>query len=194
MNQILATILGIKMKIAVVKFKTCLVAILLGVLLTSAGCKTQQSVNGSKLNKKEPLIIHSDCEYEDVFDDSIPARVGYFDYMGKMVKFEPDPDHFWQSIVVSCLNTNQGVILIGLDRNHPAESVAQMTLSTYLYKDDEFISRKYLNQSWSCMPDHSKDKFLDKSNLSINIKCKDKKEGNENITSSFDQKFSVSIL
>ena len=184
MNQILATILGIKMKIAVVKFKTCLVAILLGVLLTSAGCKTQQSVNGSKLNKKEPLIIHSDCEYEDVFDDSIPARVGYFDYMGKMVKFEPDPDHFWQSIVVSCLNTNQGVILIGLDRNHPAESVAQMTLSTYLYKDDEFISRKYLNQSWSCMPDHSKDKFLDKSNLSTWIQHRSATHPNLDFTSS----------
>ena len=68
------------MKIAVAKFKTCSVAILLGILLTLAGCNTQPSVNGSKLNKEEPLIIHSDCQYEDVFDDSIPARVGYFDY------------------------------------------------------------------------------------------------------------------
>ena len=69
-----------------------------------------------------------------------------------------------------------------------------MTLSTYLYKDNKFISKKYLNQAWSCMPDHSRGEFLNKFNLTINIKCKDKKEGNENITSSFDQKFSIGLL
>lgn len=140
------------------------------------------------------MTINSECQNRTVFDDSIPARISYFDYMGKTIKFEPDPDFFWQSTVAGCLNTNQGLIIIGLDRNHPAESVAQMTLSTYLYKDNKFISKKYLNQSWSCMPDHSNGKFLNTSDLTINIKCKDKKEGNENITSYFDQKFSVSIL
>ncbi|WP_201591593.1 hypothetical protein [Psychrobacter pulmonis] len=182
------------MKIAVAKVQTCSVSVLLSVLLTMAGCNTQQSVNGSKLVKDEPLIINSDCQYETVFDDSIPARVSYFDYTGKKIKFVPDPDHFWQSTVAGCFNTNQGLIIIGLDRNHPAESVAQMTLSTYLYKDNKFISKKYLNQAWSCMPDHSRGEFLNKFNLTINIKCKDKKEGNENITSSFDQKFSIGLL
>lgn len=44
------------------------------------------------------------------------------------------------------------------------------------------------------MPDHSKGNFLNTSNSTINIKYKDKKEDNESITSSFDQKFSVNIL
>ena len=96
------------MKIAVAKVQTCSVSVLLSVLLTMAGCNTQQSVNGSKLVKDEPLIINSDCQYETVFDDSIPARVSYFDYMGKKIKFVPDPDHFWQSTVAGCFNTNQG--------------------------------------------------------------------------------------
>jgi hypothetical protein len=182
------------MKTAVAKFKTCSVSILLSVLLTLAGCNAQKPVPNSKINNKKSLVVNSDCQYETVFDDSIPARVSYFDYSGKMVRFEPDPDYFWQSVVVGCLNTNQGLIIIGLDRSHPAESIAQMTLSTYLYKDNKFISQKYLNQAWSCMPDHSRGEFLDISNLTINIKCKDKKEGNENITSTFDQKFSIGIL
>ena len=161
--------------------------------LILSGCNAQKPIINSEINNKR-IVVDSECQFKTIFDDSIPARVSYFDYMGKTVKFEPDPDYFWQSIIVGCLDTNQGLVLIGLNRNHPAESVAQMTLSTYLYKDDEFISKKYLNKAWSCMPDHSRGKFLDMSNLSINVKCKDKKEGNDNITSSFDQKFSIGIL
>lgn len=182
------------MKIAVVKFKTCSVSILLSVILTLAGCNTQKPVTNSEINNKKLLIVNSECQFESIFDDSIPARVSYFDYLGKTVKFEPDPDYFWQSIVAGCLNTNQGLIIIGLDRNHPSESLAQMTISTYLYKDNTFISKRYLNQAWSCMPDHSRGEFLDITNLTINIKCKDKKKGNGNIGSPFDQQFSVDIL
>lgn len=161
--------------------------------LILSGCNAQKPIINPEINNKR-IVVDSECQFKTIFKDSIPARVSYFDYMGKMVKFEPAPDRFWQSTVAGCLNTNQGLIIIGLDRNHPAESVAQMTLSTYFYKDNKFISKKYLNQAWSCMPDHSRGEFFNTSDLIINIKCKDKKEGNENINSSFDQNFSVSIL
>lgn len=182
-----------KMTAASLKLKLLSCSVFVIALIPS-GCNAQKSVTNPEVYNIKSLVVNSECQFKSVFDDSVPARVSYFDYMGKTVKFEPDPDYFWQSIIVGCLDTNQGLVLIGLNRNHPAESVAQMTLSTYLYKDDEFISKKYLNKAWSCMPDHSRGKFLDMSNLSINVKCKDKKEGNDNITSSFDQKFSIGIL
>lgn len=172
-------------------FQSC--SILIAALILF-GCNVQNPAPNLEMKNEKSLEVNSECQFKSVFDDSMPGRISYFNHMGKMVKFEPDPDHFWQSIVVGCLHTNEGLIIIGLDRNHPAESVAQMTLSTYLYKNNDFISKKYLNQAWSCMPDHSKGNFLNTSNSTINIKCKDKKEHNENITSSFDQKFSVNIL
>ncbi|WP_087041206.1 hypothetical protein [Psychrobacter sp. JB385] len=183
------------MKTMVANFKLNLLSC--SILITSlvlSGCNAQKPIPNLEIKNKKSMEINSECQFKSVFDDTIPGRISYFDYMGKTVKFEPDPDHFWQSIVVGCLNTDKGLIIIGLDRNHPAESVAQMTLATYLYEDNNLIPKKYLNQAWSCMPDHSRGDFLNTSNLTINIKCKEKKEDNENITSSFDQKFSVNIL
>lgn len=135
-------------------FQSC--SILIAALILF-GCSVQNPAPNLEMKNEKSLEVNSECQFKSVFDDSIPGRISYFNYMGKMVKFEPDPDldpdpdpdpdHFWQSIVVGCLNTNKGLIIIELDRNHPAESVAQMTLSTYLHKNNDFISKKYLNQA-----------------------------------------------